>query len=226
MLLGWTSIFRALCSKGSSTGMGASEATLRAKEIEMNLARQLTVCGLVFFVALFAGTAIATPVEWPIASGGNGHLYEAVYSGGSTWEDAQIAAEAAGGYLATITSAEENAFVFSLVHGKPEYWNGTSGPWLGGFQPPGSPEPAGNWIWITGEPFGYTNWYPGEPTNGENQWGGEDGLIFLEHTPMWADVGRLDYFSFVSYVVEIPEPGTVLLLATGCVFALRRRKTR
>ena len=88
----------------------------------MSPARQLTVGVLVFFVALFAGTAIADPVEWPIASGGNGHLYEAILTDPVTWDDTQTAAEAAGGYLATITSPEENAFVFSLVDGN-EYWN-------------------------------------------------------------------------------------------------------
>ena len=33
------------------------------------------------------------------------------------------------------------------------------------YQPPGSPEPAGGWIWVSGEPVTYTNWIAGEPNN-------------------------------------------------------------
>ena len=55
-----------------------------------------------------------------------------------------------GGYLATITSAEENAFVFALIRDNPALWahrpSGNSfGPWIGGYQPAGSSEPADGW---------------------------------------------------------------------------------
>ncbi|MBI4515325.1 MAG: hypothetical protein HY699_05860 [Deltaproteobacteria bacterium] len=116
------------------------------------------------------------PVNWP----DNGHTYQAVCApDGITWDAAKTAAEAQGGHLVTITSAQENQFVFDLVDA-PELWlsagvGPSSGPWLGGYQPPGSVEPAGGFRWVTDEPFGYTNWAPGEP----NDWAaGEDYLIF------------------------------------------------
>lgn len=100
----------------------------------------------------------------------NGHCYEAVLTPGLSWTEAKVACEQRGGYLVTITSAQENTFVFSLVSGNNAFWyldsfgNGL-GPWLGGFQPDGSQEPAGNWQWVTGEPFIYTNWENDQPDN-------------------------------------------------------------
>ena len=71
------------------------------------------------------------------------------------------AAEVRGGYLATITSAQENTFVHNLITAN-EYWINVGvdsrGPWLGGYQPAGSLEPAGGWTWVTGEAFVYQNW--------------------------------------------------------------------
>ena len=101
----------------------------------------------------------------------NGHCYEAVLAAGLSWEDAQSACEARGGHLATIGSAGENAFVFSLVSGNNAFWyldtfgNGL-GPWLGGYQSAGSQEPDGGWQWVTDEPFNYANWELDQPDNG------------------------------------------------------------
>jgi hypothetical protein len=119
----------------------------------------------VFSFTKASGPCPAGTVEWD-----NGHCYEAVLAQGLSWEDAQADCEARGGYLATITSAEENAFVFSLVSGDDDFWfidgfgNGL-GPWLGGYQVSGSAEPDGGWRWVTDEPFDYTNWETGQPDN-------------------------------------------------------------
>ncbi|MBN2864365.1 MAG: C-type lectin domain-containing protein [Bacteroidales bacterium] len=100
----------------------------------------------------------------------NGHCYEAVLAAGLSWHEAKAACEQRGGYLATITSEQENTFVFNLVKSNNDFWyldylgNGL-GPWLGGFQPDGSQEPDGGWEWITSEPFSYTNWETGQPDN-------------------------------------------------------------
>ena len=97
-----------------------------------------------------------------------------------------------GGYLATITSAEENMLLFQLIKTRPELWvrhtTGNSlGPWIGGVQPAGSPEPDGGWTWVTGEPFGpYTHWYPGQPDNDSNVWSnGENVLEFDAKLGNW-----------------------------------------
>ena len=62
--------------------------------------------------ALLAAPAQAEPVRWS----GNGHHYGVVVvPEGITRLDAKAAASARGGYLATLTSAEENRFVWSLI---------------------------------------------------------------------------------------------------------------
>lgn len=106
--------------------------------------------------------AQAQIVSWPIANGGNGHFYEAVVApGGISWSNASSVATNRDGYLATITSSSENAFVFSLVSTGASCWyqeplsGNWFGPWLGGSQPTGSSEPLGGWTWVTGEPFSY-----------------------------------------------------------------------
>lgn len=100
---------------------------------------------------------------------GTTHYYETIYlpNGNLNWYHAAYLAQDAGGYLACINSQEENDFVFSLVDDDKYFWHfeedgphyGISiGPFLGGFQPEGSIEPAGGWQWLSGEPFDYTNW--------------------------------------------------------------------
>ena len=67
----------------------------------------LVLCAGVLFNSVPANAA---PVQWSVESGGNGHWYEAVYTGSPTsyisWDDAKAGAEAPGGYLACITSKE------------------------------------------------------------------------------------------------------------------------
>ena len=116
---------------------------------------------------------VAAPIQWTVASGGNGHWYEGVYVGSNTlWTYANAVATAKGGYLASITSAAENSFVTNLVSDL-KYWDanssGTFGPWIGGYQYDKLAEPAGHWAWTSGESWSYTNWNPGEPNNAYNR---------------------------------------------------------
>ena len=67
-------------------------------------------------LALTAHADVSKEATWTLASGGNGHTYRVVAKTGLiSWDSANAAAQAAGGYLATITSAAENAFVLSLI---------------------------------------------------------------------------------------------------------------
>ncbi len=188
--------------------------------------RHTTFVLAAILVGSFAPMTEATPVQWLVADGGNGHFYEAFSaSGGISWTDADVAATSNGGYLATITSAEENAFVFNLIDND-LYWDGPIGPWIGGYQPEGSLEPAGGWRWVTEEPFLYTNWSDQQP----NEWQGNNENrihFYVARTPFWNDVPdtavTVEGWRIRGYIVEvIPEPATILLLGLG-VLVLRRK---
>jgi hypothetical protein len=163
-------------------------------------------------------------VQWSPSSGGNGHWYLAVYvPGGINWADARAKAQALGGDLATITSAAENSFVFLRI-ADPIFWRQPAtgpvrlfGPWIGGFQPPGSAEPLGLWSWVTGEPWSYTSWDTGEPNNLN---GNEDHLHFYapgtNPLPRWNDL--LQTQSCPGFVVEsaVPPVAAYVGLGVGC----------
>lgn len=173
---------------------------------------------------VWASVASAGPIQWTVASGGNGHWYEAISAPNTSWTNAKAAAEAAGGHLATITSAAENAFIFDLV---PLVGGNPSPYWLGGFQSPAFPEPPTNagWQWVTGEAWSYTNWANGEPNNAS-----EDSLAFAFFAPggVWNDAptGYTGYGTG-GYVVEyVPDGGATLGLLGGVLLglgALRRK---
>lgn len=116
---------------------------------------------------------------------GNGHFYEYFNATNISWNDAQAAAESKSlygrqGYLVTITSAEENAFVTEKVEGLG---------WIGAKDINNGADPdTGDWRWVTGpegtadggsgtqfftgyfghspNSIGYGNWWSGEPNNG------------------------------------------------------------
>ncbi|MEE8451884.1 MAG: lectin-like protein, partial [Thermoguttaceae bacterium] len=170
----------------------------------------------------------------------NGHFYEGIANGSHiSWKAARDAAEQRGGYLATITSQEENDFVFSLIDDD-VFWRFdtySAGPYIGGFQEDDSNEPAGGWIWVTGEPFVYTNWELNEP---QDPFGSSDFLAFFgnsvdnpnqgtgETSPRWHDLDN-NWTEQRSYVIEweaVPEPSTFALLcmsAVGLIVYWRRR---
>jgi len=140
-----------------------------------------------------------TPLVWS----GNGHAYDAIAaSDGISWTDARDAAAATtldgcSGFLATLTTMAENDFIVdNLPEALPP---GRRGYWIGGWQPPGSAEPAGGWTWITGEPFEFTNWNaPAEP----NDWlGGEDAIhLWDDGLGRWNDLASDE--TTPGYVIE------------------------
>jgi hypothetical protein len=203
------------------------------------------VSGMIFLSCLLAPSAAeAAPIQWSSGPGSNGHWYEMVLAPqGITWDAAQLDALDRGGYLATILSAEENAFVFALA--TEEYWAVESGsgallgPWLGGFQPDGSSEPGGGWTWVNGDgAFVYTNWAGGEPTNGVGSPHGlpESRLHFFAggvRGATWNDYPAT-LSAPIAYVVEydrldaapVPEPATLALMLTGLGAAAASRQRR
>ncbi|MBP7937721.1 MAG: choice-of-anchor C family protein [Phycisphaerae bacterium] len=158
-----------------------------------------------------------TEAVWPV----NGHHYRAVsVPEGVTWDQANDAATAAGGYLATIGSVAENTFVFELTDA-PQFWwddpvnNRSAGPWLGGYQQVGASEPAGGWKWVTGQPLVYTNWCPSNP---DDQLGGQNCLHFFlggglgrsgQWNDLWSDPGAHS-LRVVGYVIEFPAQSPIV----------------
>ena len=90
----------------------------------------------------------------------NGHIY-ALFMEERDWFEAYARCAELGGYLATITSEEEQTFIVSYCNS----FNTTNNIWLGGYTD------TKQWHWVTGEEFSYTNWGRGEPSmsNG-NEW--------------------------------------------------------
>lgn len=114
----------------------------------------------------------------------NGHLYKYV-SGNFTFEEAEALAATSGAYLATITSQQEQDFIYQNLTLRAD--GGTNFGWLGG----SDREVEGTWRWIGGpekgvqfwqgveassggQGFGYTNFGITEP----NESGPEDYLAF------------------------------------------------
>ena len=166
---------------------------------------------LALFVFLALNLAVnckANPVQWSAADGGNAHSYLAVaFTDPILWPDANDMANLLGGHLVTLTSPEENDFVFHLIDHEKYWYRGINlrGPWTGGYQLPGATEPAGGWRWITGEPFIFEIWEPGQPNNmGTN----EDRIHFgnkLQRVQTWNDVA-FNFKQVKSYIVEFPDP--------------------
>ena len=157
-----------------------------------------------------ASTIEAVPLEGP-----NGHFYDFV-SGNFTWDAARAAALSQShlgqpGYLATVTSAAEEAFIATLA---PIGWLGgtdqaVEGVWRW------ADGPEANQIFWNGGPGGsappgtFTNWGAGQPDNGGVQ------NFLLRGPGGWDDFGGTQ-----PYYVEFdpaPEPTTLLLL--GSTFA-------
>lgn len=102
------------------------------------------------------------PVEY------DGHFYQR-FDKGMTWQEAKAYCEDLGGYLVTITSAEEQAFVETLVAqgSKYQYWIGLTT----------AEEPQ----WVTGEVFSYSNWDYHDPDNHTREDGESEDYVHINN---------------------------------------------
>jgi hypothetical protein len=197
---------------------------------------------LLLGLSALAPKALAVPVQW----GTNGHWYERVSTqtaglGGITWDDARAAAAAAGGYLATVTSAEENLFL-STTEGlgwEQDQWgtkfdNLLHYHWIGCAQvPPGEETPGKGWTWVTGEAFAYVNWADGEPNDSPDpEWAIVFDHGFSSDGKCWNDLNGT--WPVDGYIVEwdqlppatVPDSASSLVLtlgALGLVIAIKRK---
>jgi len=119
----------------------------------------------------------------------NGHRY-ALINKKMTWREAKAHAERLGGYLATITSQEEQDWICQTFTNA-QFWLGGTDEAL-----------EGDWQWVTGERWDYTNWAPGEPNNVVSYYEGGENAIVMRTLPdnpygLWNDwpTDSLDFFS-------------------------------
>lgn len=180
-----------------------------------------------------AGAALAAPVQWTSAMGGNDHWYEYV-STPMTWQASLTAAASSThmgmqGYLATLTSAGENTFASTLA------MSATGGPlqaWFG-LTDEGA---EGVYRWASGPEVGqiatFFSWTSGEPNdccNGEDyvhtNWGGLG--LWNDHggptTPTYAHGYLVEYSTRTT---TVPEPMTLALVLPALLaaaYAGRRR---
>lgn len=200
-----------MTARASAEGSASS----RNRNARKSTPQKKWVCSGVAALLAAAAASHAQPVQWS----GNGHWYEIIVTPDVNWGTARDAAAIRGGYLATITSQEENDFLFDLVMNTPNAWyyfdnRRSIGPWLGGYQPAGSMEPDENWQWITGEPFTWNNWAPNQPDNDDL---GETYLHFSNLGPVldgtWNDRDADDNNRDSAYIVEYNSvPCPIMLL--------------
>lgn len=195
----------------STVDMPAKVTKINCPKLAMKVHYALTAC---LFLLGVGSQALAQPEPWTHPDGSI-HYYSAVAApAGINWAAASDSARTRGGYLATLTSQYENDFVFGLVcscyywYSRPgsHYW---AGPWLGGRQRAGAPEPDSGWEWVSGETLSFANWTPGQPNNV----GDQDALNFGESPffwlPTWNDLSSLDT-ALRGYVVELSADSTTI----------------
>jgi hypothetical protein len=141
---------------------------------------RLLAAGALFAAALNPRVEVDAAIDGVVHDPVGGHYYK-LSTESTTWFNAKARAEELGGYLACITSAAENSFVFNSVAG-------TSQAYLGGTDE----EVEGTWKWISGEAWSYTAWGPGEPNNVNN----EDHLHYRTDGA-WNDVPGTSSYRYV-----------------------------
>ncbi len=210
--------------------------------------KKITQLSSVLVSSLALATAAhSAPIQWSTSDGGNGHWYDfVVLSAAISTSDAETTAESSvfmgeTGYLATITSAAEQAFL--NLH-----WPG-AGAITGQFRNysyfligASDRDTEGTFEWIGGDEEGsalaYTNFKPGEPNNNNGSGGEEDYVVaWWEDSAagVWNDVGASS--NVLGYLVEYNEPTTstppvplpaslpLMAVAFGGLAFMRRKKS-
>ncbi len=146
---------------GNSVHPYVSDVNQGQQKKMLNKITSVTAAAVVGIAATVAG-AQSGAVQWRVEDGGNGHWYQCLRTTGSgeVWNVSQAAANALGGHLATLTSQQENSWIYELSVTQ-NAWSGRGGPLLGGYKLPNN-----SFRWVTDEPWSYTSWLPGEPSSG------------------------------------------------------------
>lgn len=194
------------------------------------------VCSRTRAVMASAVFGLTSPivVGQPATYSGNCHTYQVVVQGGVSWDEAAALAAQAGGYLVTLTTPDEDAFVGQLCINTPGAvvtYDATHkmGPWIGLHQMAGSAEPDGGWVWVTGEPLAYLHWDPAAPN--DNCFGSaEDKAHYYSSsafTGRWNDMpvsGVCNQYRVPGYVIEWDD-GLMLTVSPAGLLPVCRSET-
>ena len=191
-----------------------------------------SVVGMAIGVVMATAVIPSTANAEPILNAVNGHYYEAIVFSDEvdflTWDAARIAAQSPTflgqpGYLATITSKQENDFLiinFGPVRSpRGELWVGGSDDSVDGLWRWVEGPEAGTLFWLGG-PAGteilFADWAIGEPNNAFGP-GSESRLGWSELG--WNDLPASGFAGFKpGYIIEfssVPEPHTFGLFGLG-----------
>lgn len=144
---------------------------------------------------LVTTTATAQGPLW-VQNPTNGHYYALI--AGLHWDQAELAAQAQGGHLATIRNAAEHDWLVQrFTAGMPEdtrVWIGLSDAAV-----------EGTWVWTSGEPLAYTNWGLWEPDDVDgNQDHGALWSIPASHGGGWGWCDSIDTHDYQA-IIEVAQ---------------------
>jgi hypothetical protein len=92
------------------------------------------------------------------------------------WLQGEAACQTWGGHLATVLDDAESACIGATL-------SSGSRRWIGYYQPSGSPEPDGGWLWVSGSTAPTnTNWASGQPNNPTDQGPAGQDCVFIQGT--------------------------------------------
>ncbi len=114
----------------------------------------------------------------------NGHSYYCSKDK-MTWQDAKAFCNDKGGYLAVVSSSEENHFLANLLQADAAFI-GLS-----------DHEQEGHWKWVNQEPVNYSNWYYNQPNN----YHGKQHYVELLKNGYWNDQY---YYKKLEFIMELP----------------------
>jgi hypothetical protein len=203
-------------------------------------------CGVLAIIAVLTlwTEVSAAPVPF------NGHTYELILTNNINWTNAKNAAAVAGGYLVTITSAQENQFLVTTFDALFDNFV-----WIGASDSAAEGASETNWEWVVGPDAGLQFWQadPPEPATGREgvpiagrfaNWGAAEPDNFNDEDAAALNLGPLSLGGTANgqwgdtdlgtlldgYIIErdlpvvagVPEPSATIALLLGASLAAWR----